>query len=73
MTQNGVKHSENIDVDQDHIYTVYVYAVSKCRSVLVNGTGCNVPNIQQLARIYCDALLLDSMDPTASANPTKKL
>lgn len=29
----------------------------------------NVPNLQQLMRIFCMALVIDALDPTAAANP----
>lgn len=33
----------------------------------------NVPNLQQLMRIYCMALVIDALDPTAAANPALAL
>ena len=39
-------------------------AVTWCRSQTVDGVGCDVPNIQTLYRIFCDALALDELDPT---------
>lgn len=35
-----------------------------CRTVKIAGIACDLPNIQQLARIYCDAVTIDSLDPT---------
>lgn len=46
-----------------------VPAVRYARSQIINGQGCDIPNIQQMIRIYCDALFIDSIDPTAAANP----
>lgn len=44
-----------------------VHSVSLARSIKVNGIGCDIPNIQTLARIFCDADTLDSLDPTGSS------
>ena len=44
------------------------YAAGWCRSKLVNGVGCDLPNIQTLVRIYCSMFQLDSLDPTATGN-----
>lgn len=45
-----------------------VPAVAYCRSLVVPGAGaCDLPNIQTLARIYCDADYLDRMDPTVAS------
>lgn len=33
----------------------------------------NVPNLQQLMRIFCMALVIDALDPTAAANPALAL
>ena len=44
-----------------------------CREKTIDGTGCDLPNIQQLVRIYCDALFIDSLDPTVAGNPTLSL
>ena len=44
------------------------YAAGWCRSKLVNGVGCDLPNIQTLVRIYCSMFQLDSLDPTANGN-----
>ena len=44
------------------------YAAGFCRSKKVNGTGCDLPNIQTLVRIYCSMFQLDSLDPTATGN-----
>lgn len=48
-------------------------AANLCRAVKVDGTGCDIPNIQTLMRIFCEANLLDSMDPTVSDYPTNAL
>ena len=44
-----------------------------CRSIKVNGVGCDIPNLQTLMRIYCEGVLLDELDPTASSYPDLKL
>ena len=41
-------------------------AATHCRSIMVNGVGCDIPNIQTLMRIWCESVLLDSMDPTVA-------
>ncbi len=48
-------------------------AATYCRSITVNGVGCDIPNIQTLMRIYCEAILLDEFDPTVSLYPDLKL
>lgn len=45
-------------------------AVIHCRSILVSGTPCDLPNIQTLARIYCDAEAIDARDPSKDTHPT---
>lgn len=50
-----------------------VPAVAYARSVFVNEQACDVPNIQTLMRIMCDADVFDALDPTVAANPTKAL
>lgn len=44
-----------------------------CRSIKVNGIGCDIPNFQTLLRIYCEGVLLDELDPTASSYRDLKL
>lgn len=45
-------------------------ALRYVRSILtVDGHRANVPNLQQLMRIFCMALVIDALDPTAAANP----
>ena len=44
-----------------------------CRSIKVNGTGCDIPNFQTLLRIFCEGVLLDELDPTVSSYPDLKL
>ena len=39
-----------------------------CRNKTVGGRTCALPNIQQVARIFCDGTLLDRMDPTAASS-----
>ena len=41
-------------------------AAIHCRSINVGGVGCDIPNIQTLMRIYCEAERLDALDPTVS-------
>lgn len=35
-----------------------------CRNIKIDSIGCSVPNINTLMRIYCDAILLDYLDPS---------
>ncbi len=42
-------------------------AATHCRSITVNGVGCDIPNIQTLMRIYCEGVLLDALDPTVTS------
>lgn len=44
-------------------------AAEHCRSVLVDGVGCDLPNVPTLLRVYCEGVLIDSMDPTVSKYP----
>lgn len=44
-----------------------------CRNIIVGGVGCDVPNIQTLMRIYCEAVQLDMLDPTIPQYPTYSL
>lgn len=45
-------------------------ALRYVRSILTaDGHYANVPNLQQLMRIFCMALVIDALDPTAAANP----
>lgn len=48
-------------------------AATHCRSITVNGVGCDIPNIQTLLRIFCEGVLLDELDPTISSYPDVKL
>lgn len=45
-------------------------AAIHCRSIKVGGVGCDIPNIQILMRIYCEANRLDALDPTVSQYST---
>lgn len=48
----------------------HYHAVRYVRSILTADGHCaNVPNLQQLMRIFCMALVIDALDPTAAANP----
>lgn len=45
-------------------------ALRHVRSIMTADGHCaNVPNLQQLMRIFCMALVIDALDPTAAANP----
>lgn len=45
-------------------------ALRYVRSIMTADGHCaNVPNLQQLMRIFCMALVIDALDPTAAANP----
>ena len=46
-----------------------VPAVEWCRSQNIDGQPLDLPNIQILMRIYCDAEALDALDPTIATNP----
>lgn len=49
-------------------------ALRYVRSIMIaDGHHANVPNIQQLMRIFCMALVIDALDPTAAANPALTL
>lgn len=49
-------------------------ALRYVRSILTADGHCaNVPNLQQLMRIFCMALVIDALDPTAAANPALTL
>lgn len=43
------------------------------RILTADGHCANVPNLQQLMRIFCMALVIDALDPTAAANPALAL
>lgn len=43
-------------------------ALNKCKEIKIKEKPCVIPNIQLLQRIYCDAVFLDSLDPTAKSN-----
>ena len=45
-------------------------ALRYVRSIMpADGHYANVPNLQQLMRIFCMASVIDALDPTAAANP----
>lgn len=49
-------------------------ALRYVRSIMTADSHCaNVPNFQQLMRIFCMALVIDALDPTAAANPALAL
>ena len=62
---NTAKH--NCDVWMRYSDTA---VVRKCRNVIIDGAGCDLPNIQTLARIFCDADFIDAHDNTVSSRPT---
>ena len=41
-----------------------VPAVEWCRSILVDGVPCDLPNIQQMIRIWLDREIIESLDPS---------
>lgn len=48
-------------------------AAHVARNTTIGGSACNVPNIQQMKRIYALKAEIDALDPSAKANPTKAL
>lgn len=50
-----------------------VPAVNHCRSISINDVKCDLPNIQQLMRIFVEADMIDALDPTLDSNLTKAL
>ena len=42
-------------------------AAAYCRSILVNGVGCDLPNINTLCRIYSEREQLDALDNTKTS------
>ena len=64
MTRNSYTDSQSIKG---------VPAVAHCRSIMINENPCDLPNIQQLMRIYVEADFIDSLDPTITLYPTKAL
>lgn len=48
-------------------------AAAAARNVTIGGSACNVPNIQQMKRIYVLRAEIDALAPSAKANPTKAL
>ena len=54
-------------------YPSYTYGYSNlcfvlCRSVTVDGVGCDLPNMQTLVRIFCDRATIHSLDATDTNN-----
>ena len=47
------------------------HAAGWCRSKRVNGTACDLPNIQTLIRIHASMFMLDSLDSSTSNNRYK--
>lgn len=50
-----------------------VPAVSHARSILVDGVGCDIPDIETVIRLYCEAVAIDGLDPTISEFSRYKL
>ena len=48
-------------------------AAEFCKSIRVSGCACELPTLQILLRIFCEAELLDSLDPTIKDNPELSL
>lgn len=48
-------------------------AAAFVRSKKIGGVACNLPNIQQMKRIYALKAEIDALDPTVKANPTMSL
>lgn len=48
-------------------------AANVARNTTIGGSACNVPNIQQMKRIYALKDEIDALDPSVKANPTKAL
>lgn len=44
-----------------------------CRTIMVDGVGCDVPNYQTLMRLFCEATTIDSLDPTLKQYPELSL
>ena len=64
MTKTSYTDSQSI---------VGVPAVQYCRSVTVDGVACDLPNIQTLMRMQCEANAIDALDPTVAQYPTYAL
>jgi hypothetical protein len=62
---NSAKHNCDIIIEESPSESPAT-AVEHARSIVVDDTPCDVPNIQTLQRIFCEAELLDSMDPTVN-------
>lgn len=54
-------------------YASRAAAANFCRSVVIDGRGCDLCNIQRLARVYCEANFLDTLDPTVGSYTDMKL
>lgn len=48
-------------------------AAKVARNTTIGGSACNVPNIQQMKRIYALKAEIDALDPTAKVHPTQAL
>ena len=66
MTYEGTTDSQSISG---------VPAVRMCRNALTNvfSGGCDLPDIYSLVVLFIEGETIDSLDPTATANPTKAL
>lgn len=56
-----------------HMKTGISDAAQAARDTTIGGNACNVPNIQQMKRIYALKAEIDALDPSVKANPTKAL
>jgi hypothetical protein len=64
MTRNAITDSQSI---------VGVPAVAMCRAISLDGTPCDLPTAKVLMRIWQHRDFIDTNDPTAAANTSKKL
>lgn len=64
MTRNEITDSRSI---------VGVPAVAMCRALSLDGTPCDLPTAKVLMRIWQHLDFIDTNDPTAAANASKKL
>lgn len=72
---------ENCDIwmqskDIDDTYSTPIHgvpAVEFCRNIKVNGVSCDLPNVQQMIRIWLEREMLTELDPTVSKNAGTKL
>lgn len=48
-------------------------AVQYARNIIINGRGCDVPNVNIAMRMACDCEIIDSMDKTVASYPGRAL